>query len=339
MAQLLRVKRKIGESSVHALAPVKRSRLCSGSEQSEGPGAAAQAAPQTPVFQYIGTVPSSDRCLPQHVLNTVSRAAKRHRKPTPGGCTVAATAAGARLAARSRDQHVDSGRGQEQLDERARVRSLRRYHVVNTRRQTTSSSAPCSGPSSLLPAGVTLFDAAETARSPLPESVAADPAVPECAGAITCNGQSLSPAEFVYDLYLCTEPVEWSDQLELTVYGDDPPLWHPPDSDDEEAAASSDSNAEDHWRADYPDEDEEEAASGDDSSDYLHAIDSDDALQTDLVRRLNECCQVAGVSSEESDGDNSVIRSRDGYDRFKRRVLRQMEECSDADDEDLELSF
>lgn len=310
MASVVRIKRKVGDDPHVALIAAKRRRT-----EADGASSSAEAGSDT-LLQFVGTMGAAETALPTAVLTSMKTARR------------AAKAAGTRRAAQSAakadgllaDKATERRRAQEEQQK------AMRYRVVSRRRDLSAS----------LPASIIDVEAAEPTAEP-----AAAAAPPE----LSCNGVPLErlavdpAAAYVYDLYVTSEPLE-CDELELELHAcADSSLWEMRTrggSDSHASLDSEDSNAEDNWRNDYPEEL--------DDSDYERYLEPEGEYQLDLVRQLgahriddDSDDEPLAYGLEEAPGAGEALDD-DGYERYKKRVLRELNgessEDSDADDPD-----
>lgn len=155
---------------------------------------------------------------------------------------------------------------------------------------------------------------------------------------VTCNGVP-AQEEFVYDIYCLqdraasTETFTDQDWKDVEAYFNQ--LDDQDTSGDEGGSESEDSNAEQHWRNDYPDEE------SDDDDVYGVGLGGADGYNDEVV---------SGASSDEGDGlcytrsgEDEAVADRHGasYARFKSKIMRDFakmgldkEDEKDSDDSD-----
>ncbi|XP_043214438.1 probable RNA polymerase II nuclear localization protein SLC7A6OS [Amphibalanus amphitrite] len=316
MTSVIRIKRKVGDDPQQALLATKRRRLHSGDE------AAASSSSDTPlsaVLQFVGTMKPEDTTLPDAALSAVraqrkSGAARRDPMSVPAAVERAKEARRARL----------------QDEQKAR-----RYRIVARRRgEPDGESADADSGLASLPG---VIDVEE--ESPAAAATSKHPSGP--GEQLTCNGQVMervavpdpTSTTYVYDLYVSSAPLSADDDLLELRPCDDVQLWdhraaRHSDSDDPFADDDDDSNDEDNWRNDYPEE------LGD--SDYERYMDPVDGAEFDLIRRM-EAHEIAGddeVDEPLAYGLDELEEGggKDPYDKYKARVLRQINgEDSDSD--------
>ncbi|XP_011877751.1 PREDICTED: probable RNA polymerase II nuclear localization protein SLC7A6OS [Vollenhovia emeryi] len=139
-------------------------------------------------------------------------------------------------------------------------------------------------------------------------------------------------ADFVYDLYYVqqTGDTSWLDSENILVRADGRNVYVEDDDDD-----SSDSNAESHWKNDYPDTDPDRVSNHEDSDDYFDVYDDDDNLydsktDKDKYRSLYKLEMRSSSDSDSSCGKDDLLH--EGASSNSEAKLTDSEETSDNEE-------